>query len=367
MKFLRTYISGALETLNLCIVSNNILRFLRDNCPKLQELSFGSSFGQKDFLPAPGIRTLDFSLVPSTVIKLKIQSGWAERGRVVAPNPLEGLAQDPFPNLEELVLERHVEFPDELLKRISRCPTLKSLSLISFERVGDFSDISQGLVGLEKLCLQSCIRETIATKKLLLQVAENMESLTHIKLRSGPTPQDEMISVDGGISQLKSCKKLRHVWIENIESFSIKGFKSLTSGLPNLHEMILIDCNGVDDCFLEHVQEKLHTLKLLRLVRCIQLTDFGTKFLLGHPSLEHLEIVGKLQTTRVFPTPKIICEVAESVDTLKTLKVLITGHPPIDVLKPHFQHLRHMRPEMEVRVYLRPDVEVELCECKCNL
>ena len=76
---------------------------------------------------------------------------------------------------------------------------------------------------------------------------------------------------------------------------------------------------------------------------------------------------GKLQTTRVFPTPKIICEIAESMDNMKKLKVLITGHPPMDVLKPHFQRLKQLRPQMDITVYLRPDVVVDLFDDqKCN-
>ncbi|XP_072042545.1 uncharacterized protein [Amphiura filiformis] len=366
LKFLQTYISGSLRTLNLCVVSDNILQFLRDNCPKLEILTLGSSFEHRDFLPAPGIRNVDFSLVPSSVVKLKIQSGWAERGKVVPPNPLEGLAKDPFPNMKELILERHVSYPAELFQRLSHCTALKSLSLISFERVGDFAVLAKGLAGLEELCLQSCIRENAATKKVLFQIADNMTSLMHIKLRAGPTPQDEQVSVDCGISRLRSCKNLRQVWLENLHTFSISGFKTLTTGLPNLQEVVLVDCDRVDDAFLEHIQNQLKSLKLLRLIRCVQLTDFGTKFLLHHPSIEHLEIVGKLQTTRVFPTPKIICEIAESMESLKTLKVLITGHPPTDVLKPHFHQLKNMRPEMEIRIYLRPDVEMELFGCRCS-
>ncbi|XP_072021828.1 uncharacterized protein [Amphiura filiformis] len=366
LKFLQTYISGSLRTLNLCVVSDNILQFLRDNCPKLEILTLGSSFEHRDFLPAPGIRNVDFSLVPSSVVRLKIQSGWAERGKVVPPNPLEGLAKDPFPNMKELILERHVSYPAELFQRLSHCTALKSLSLISFERVSDFAVLAKGLAGLEELCLQSCIRENAATKKVLFQIADNMTSLTHIKLRAGPTPQDEQVSVDSGISRLRSCKNLRQVWLENLHTFSISGFKTLTTGLPNLQEIVLVDCDRVDDAFLEHIQNQLKSLKLLRLIRCVQLTDFGTKFLLHHPSVEHLEIVGKLQTTRVFPTPKIICEIAESMESLKTLKVLITGHPPTDVLKPHFHQLKNMRPEMEIRIYLRPDVEMELFGCRCS-
>ena len=293
LKFLRTYINGSLRTLNLCIVSNNILQFLRDNCPKLEVLCLGSSFNHKDFLPAPGIRTVDFSLIPSSVVQLKIQSGWAERGRVVPPNELQGLAKEPFPNLQELVLERHVSFSPELFLQLSRCTKLRSLSLITFERVNDFEVISKGLSSLEHLCLQSCIRESAITNNILRQISDNMHSLTHIKLRAGTTPPDEERSLNEGISRLRACKKLKRVWIENIQTFTISGFKTLTLGLPNLQEVIFIDCDEVDDDFLELIQAQLKTLKLLRMDRCPKLTDFGTKFLMNHPSMEQLEIVGR--------------------------------------------------------------------------
>ena len=359
LKFFRKYATGMLQTLNLSVASDGILQLLHDSCTKLEVLTIGCGFEHREFLPVPGVRTVDLSLMPPSIVRLKIQSGWGERGRIVPPNTLEGLAKHPLPKLRELVLERHVAFSAALFRRLSLCTRLRKLCLISFERVNDLSPIAKRLIDLEELTLQSCIRETATTKKVLQQIAGNMQNLTRIKLRAGPTQPDEFRSIDASIGSLSCCKKLKRVWIENIQSFSVHGFTRLAKGLPHLQEVTLVDCEEIDDGVLEVIRSDLRNLKVLQLERLPRLTDFGMKLLLNHPSLEHLEVVGKLQTTRVFPTPKIICDIAGSMDKLAVLKVLITGHPPTDIMKPHFKELHDMCPNLSVTVWLRPDVTVD--------
>lgn len=202
-----------------------------------------------------------------------------------------------MPNLKDLVLTGCFNLTDEkiIAALTSKLSNLQELSLSMCKHITDNAiiHISEHLTSLIKLDVSGCpnisdqslIALTKGLRKLKLLNLRSCRNITHkglayicgYKPPEGTMNQDDQMDVDSD-QELAIALDMEQPKVD------------LNSALVNLEELILQDCQKLNDDVLRYVPLGLSQLRSINLSFCVGITEFGLKNLANHPNLESINL-----------------------------------------------------------------------------
>lgn len=202
-----------------------------------------------------------------------------------------------MPQLQDLVLTGCFNLNDkEILSGLtSKLPNLRELNLSMCKRITDhaINHISEHLTSLIKLDVSGCPN---ITDQSLIALIRGLRKLKSLNLRSCrnithkglayicgyrpegvANPDDDQMDIDSD-QELAIALDMEQPKVD------------LNSALVNLEELVLQDCQKLNDDVLRYVPLGLSQLKSINLSFCVGITEFGLKNLANHPSLESINL-----------------------------------------------------------------------------
>lgn len=201
-------------------------------------------------------------------------------------------------------------------------PQLQDLVLTGCFNLSDdklLCTLSNELPNLQELSLSMCKQ---ITDNAIILISEHLTSLLKLDVSGCPNITDQsLIALIKGLRKLKSlnlrsCRNITHKGLAYICGYRPEGAASadddqmdidsdqelaialdmeqpkvdLNSALVNLEELVLQDCQKLNDDVLRYVPLGLSQLKSINLSFCVGITEFGLKNLANHPSLESINL-----------------------------------------------------------------------------
>ena len=181
------------------------------------------------------------------------------------------------------------------------------------------SGLTSKLPNLRELSLSMCKQ---ITDHAIIHISEHLTSLIKLDVSGCPNITDQsLIALIRGLRKLKSlnlrsCRNITHKGLAYICGYRPEGVANsdddqmdidsdqelaialdmeqpkvdLNSALVNLEELVLQDCQKLNDDVLRYVPLGLSQLKSINLSFCVGITEFGLKNLANHPSLESINL-----------------------------------------------------------------------------
>lgn len=152
--------------------------------------------------------------------------------------------------------------------------------------------ISQKLTSLLKLDVSGCIN---ITDQSLISLINGLNQLKSLNLKSCTNITHKGLAYICGYRPTVNNQNENDDQLDSDQDLAIalvteQPKVDLNSALVNLEELILQDCQKINDDVLKYVPLGLIHLKSLNLSLCNGITEFGLKNLANHPTLESLSL-----------------------------------------------------------------------------
>lgn len=339
LTFLQKYASHSTKRVTLLgFATNDILRFLRTHCVKLEGILLYKHSGCED---------LDLALLSSNLkyigLRLPICSG---NGTDVG----QFAGEKPFYNVHLLNLHG-VQITQVLCNRLMLSESLSHLMLFhcAFHEGSErhFMNLINKLNFLGTIILAYCWFSSVAQiETILSHIACNCIQLNHFDFRfpyaliDADAHEIAKLNFDVFLESMDEMAPLRIVSLTGITSMTASGFEVFLQQHNNIEILELSLCSDIDDDFIYSIATNLKQLKSLQLSGCDSITNVGLKFLAHHPKLDTLKlacggITGKAIQYTVGTLPKIRCVSMTKVHGYKKCaEMLKSQRPELEIILP---------------------------------
>ncbi len=289
---LRVYACRATREIRLYLASNRILRLLHRRCPNLDTL------GIKHY------ENIKLQIVSSQLKRLHLEKGVVKR--------FENGVMWIYFRKKSHSFQREIESFDFATIPL---PNLEDLSLgWAFLDVEVFRGLSVRMSsGIKRLALSGC-RISSSTLEIIAKFFQNLETL-HID-RSSSSVGNKDFEMGKFFELLRDRTRLKCLQLRSQNgslTFNAQSFEAMSLGLGNSLISFGLTCTSeVDDVIMCLIARNFHILKDLDLSGCVGISDVGFASLMGHPTLEVIDITGCYKIT--------YNEIARTVETMPRIK-----------------------------------------------
>ena len=289
LQLLKTYANSGLRRIHLRVITQDVLLFLRHNCPNIKVFSFWPpSWPLKLGLdskcrPVPYFsKTLENKLIDNLQV-----SKTAVKVQLI------------FMGVESSEGESFIEFEDDdlmhgVIGQLSCCRQLRHVTLAHCDGITTegLVTLTESVPQLEEFWLLHFKHRP--TKKdnpsnMLRCIANNLTKLKSFRFITAQLD----VNFDEFFRTVAKHGVLQQLWIgRGPYTFSEAAFTELCHNLPNLDQLVLESCNCVTDGVIECIGKNLRKLKLLNLLASEPYSYESITHLQNHPTLRITNVPG---------------------------------------------------------------------------